>query len=145
VSDPHQTPRPWLVRFTALATSPALASDVAAFNQALADQLRTLVNELQDVGPGPPEQPNVILQGRLDAATVDEAWSRAVRIRDAAAPEAGAALHTQRANTDRRPFSWYGAGVEVYALRAQDETDTAFLQRARARPTRTALPADPST
>jgi hypothetical protein len=103
------------------------------------------VNELQDVGPGPPEQPYVILQGRLDAATVDEAWSRAVRIRDAAAPEAGAALHTQRANTDRRPFSWYGAGVEVYALRAQDETDTAFLQRARARPTRTALPADPST
>jgi hypothetical protein len=103
------------------------------------------MNELQDVSPGPPEQPYIILQGRLDAATVDEAWSGAVRIRDAAAREAWAALHTQRASTDRRPFSWYGAGVEVYALRAQDETDTTFIQRARARPTRTALPADPST
>jgi hypothetical protein len=143
VSGPHPAssdPRPWLVRFTVLDTSPVLASDVAAFNQAFADQLANHTHELQDVGPGPPEQPNVILQGRLDAATVDEAWTRAVRIRDAAAPGAWAALHDLRASrTDRRAFSWHGPGVEVYALQARDETDTAFVRRRRAKPSTKAL------
>jgi hypothetical protein len=149
VSDPQRAssrPRPWLVRFTGLETSPVLASDIAAFNQAFADQLATTRTELHDVGPGPPEQPNVILQARLDAATVDEAWSRAVRIRDAAAPGAWAALHDQRAPRTGRPaFSWHGPGVQVYALRARGETDTAFVRRRRAKPSTKALRGEGST